>query len=445
MSTHGVTSHETTSCQTTSRVAVIGSGISGLAAAYLLSRKHEVFLFEKDTRLGGHTHTVMVDSSQGPLPVDTGFIVHNDRTYPNFCRLMGELKVATQLSDMSFAVTSPGAKYEYSSRGAQGFFAQPGNAFSVDHWTLLIEILRFNREAPKLLDRAQQDLAGAESLTIEQFLREGRYDQRFIERYLYPMASAVWSMAQETLGGFPALTMIRFMQNHGMLGINTHPQWKTVKGGSHQYLKRMTAPFAERIVTGVNITSVTRCTEGGVRIAFTERPEMRFDQVVFACHGNQILPLLSNPSDTEREILQNFTTTRNEVVLHTDERMLPRRKNARASWNYLIGDHGKVTMTYDMNRLQALKVPEQYCVTLNPSEDRNESPAADKVIRKMIYYHPLFNRAAVQAQRRWAEISGRERVHYCGAYWFYGFHEDGVRSAVRVAQSMGVQAEGYQA
>lgn len=409
------------------RIAVIGSGISGLAAAYFLSRKHDVFVFEREPRIGGHTHTVTVDSSQGPLPVDTGFIVHNQSTYPNFCRLMGELGVATQASDMSFAVTSAGGEFEYSSHGLNGFFAQRKNLLRPAHYRLLREIMRFNREAAKILDQPEYG-----ALTLAQFLEAGRFDERFADRYLYPMASAVWSMPQSDLGGFPAQTLIRFFQNHGMLGINTHPRWLTLRGGSQTYLPPLTAPFRERIVTDAAITAVVRA-ENSVRLDFRERPAMFFDQAVFACHGNQILPLLANPNDTERDVLRNFVTTRNEVCLHTDTRMLPQRSGARASWNYCIGDSGKVTLTYHMNRLQALTTPENYCVSLNA----NGSIASEHVLRRMVYYHPLFNRAAVGAQDRWSEISGRDRVHYCGAYWFYGFHEDGVRSALRVADALG--------
>jgi len=407
-----------------SRIAVLGAGISGLAAAYFLSRRHEVWVLEREPRLGGHTHTVMVDSSAGPLAVDTGFIVHNEKTYPNFCRLMQELGVETQASDMSFAVTSAGGAFEYSSRGLRGFFAQRRNLLRWDHYALLREIMRFNREAPKL----------AYDVTLGDFLHEGRYDERFIDRYLYPMASAVWSMRQDELDGFPALTLIRFFQNHGMLGIDTHPPWRTIRGGSDRYLAPLTAPFRGNVVTDAAITSVIREGEG-VRVRFRDRPEMTFDHVVFACHGNQILPLLENPSDLERDVLENFATTPNEVCLHTDARMLPKRPDARASWNYLMGDKGKVTMTYHMNRLQSIDTPEQYCVSLNAGG----AIGSDKVIRRMTYFHPVYNRAAVQAQERWAEISGADRIHYCGAYWLYGFHEDGVKSALRVAESLGVR------
>ncbi len=411
------------------RIAVIGSGISGLSAAYYLSRRHEVYVFELDNRLGGHTNTVMVDSASGPLPVDTGFIVHNDRTYPNFCRLMDELGVETQPSDMSFAVTEGDGAFEYSSRGLAGFFAQKRNYFSRNHYTLLAEILRFNREAPLVIDDP-----AAEAMTMGEFLDKGKYAPVFVERYLIPMAGAVWSMAPEVMPMFPVQTLVRFMHNHGMLGINTHPRWKVIRGGSHSYIAPLTARFRKRIVTSSVIQSVVRF-ERGVSLHFQNaHPAQTFDEIVFACHGDQILPLLAQPTEAEREILSCFTTSRNETCLHTDSALLPRRASARASWNYLLGNSGKVSVTYHMNRLQSLATAENYCVTLNANGLIN--PA--QTLQKMVYEHPLYTRAAIRAQQRWPEISGHNRTHFCGAWWFYGFHEDGVRSGIRVAEALGV-------
>jgi len=411
------------------RIAVIGSGISGLSAAYYLSRRHEVHVFERDNRLGGHTHTVMVESECGPIPVDTGFIVHNDRTYPNFCRLMAELGVATQPSDMSFAVTERDGAFEYSSRGLGGFFAQKSNCFSPSHYKLLREILRFNRQAPRVLT-----LPDAEGMTLGQFLDAGRYSPVFVDRYLIPMAGAVWSMAPEVMPMFPVLTLVRFMQNHGMLGINTHPRWKVIRGGSHSYIAPLTAPFRERIVKNAIIQSVVR-SDRGVTLQLQDRPAQSFDEVLFACHGDQILPLLAQPTGVEREVLSCFTSTRNETCLHTDVALLPKRPAARASWNYLLGDSGKVTVTYHMNRLQSLQTAEQYCVTLNATE----AVAPGRELRRMVYDHPLYTRAAIRAQERWPEVSGKNHTHFCGAYWFWGFHEDGVRSGIRVAEALGVR------
>jgi predicted NAD/FAD-binding protein len=411
------------------RIAVIGSGISGLAAAYYLSRKHEVSLFEKEPRLGGHTHTVTVESSRGPLAVDTGFIVHNDRTYPNLVKLLAELGVETQASDMSFAVSCRSTGFEYSSRGLNGFFAQRSNLARLAQYRLLREILRFNREAPKLLE------SPATTLTLGEVIDQGRYSSLFTERYLYPMASAVWSMSTEAIRSFPALTLVRFFDNHGMLGIDTHPKWRVIRGGSQSYISPITAPYKQRIYTDAEIHFVVR-RETGVTLRFQGRPPMSFDQVVFCCHGNQILPLLEAPTDAEREILGSFTTSRNEVCLHTDSSVLPRRQRARASWNYHLNQDSSAGagVTYHMNRLQSLDVPEDYCVTLNA----NGSIDPSKVLRRMVYYHPLYTRDAVRAQTRWKEISGVNRTHFCGAYWLYGFHEDGLNSALRVARALAV-------
>jgi len=413
------------------RIAVIGSGISGLAAAYYLSRKHEVSVFEKDTRVGGHTHTVTVGSSRGPLAVDTGFIVHNDRTYPNLVRLLAELVVETQPSDMSFGVACRQTGFEYSSRGLDGFFAQRGNILRPAQYRLLREIVRFNREAPKLLEDPS-----AETLTLGDVVDQGRYSPLFTERYLYPMASAVWSMSTEAIRSFPALTLLRFFDNHGMLGINTHPKWKVIRGGSHNYIGPITAPFRDRIFTQADLRSVVR-RESEVTLRFHDRPAMSFDHVVFACHGNQVLPLLESPSDAERDVLGRFQTSRNEVCLHTDSSLLPSRRQARASWNYHLHQDGGegTTLTYHMNRLQSLDVPEQYCVTLNDHGAIDPS----KVVRRIVYCHPLYTHEAIRAQARWKEVSGVNRTHYCGAYWFYGFHEDGLNSALRVARTLGVE------
>ncbi len=413
-----------------SRIAVIGSGISGLAASYYLSRKYTVFLFEKEDRLGGHTHTVTVPSSRGPLPVDTGFIVHNDRTYPNLVRLLAEVDVPTQMSDMSFAVSCRKTGFEYSSRGLRGFFAQRSNLLRPGHYYLFAEIVRFNRHASKLLEGAD-----VPDMTMGNFLAAGAYSPGFIDHYLFPMASAVWSTSPEKMRLFPAQTLIRFFDNHGMLGISTHPKWKVLRGGSSTYVPRLAAPLGDRIHTGVNITTVRR-SEAGVTLEFSDRPVMQFDQVVFACHGDEVLPLLASPTSGEREILGDFRTNRNEVCLHTDSTLLPARLDARASWNYNLNLTGAdtVTLTYHMNRLQSLDVREDYCVTLNGTEVVNPS----KVLRSLIYHHPLYTREAIRSQSRWAEISGANRSHFCGAYWFYGFHEDGLNSALRVARAMGI-------
>jgi len=417
------------------RIAVIGGGIAGLGAGYLLSRRHEVHLFEREPRVGGHTHTLVVDGATGPLALDTGFLVHNDRTYPNLVRLFSELGVRTRPSDMSFGVTCRRTGYEYSSRGLRGFFADRRNLVRPRHYRLFAEILRFNREAPALL--AESD-AGA--MTLGEFVDRQRCTDDFLRFYLLPMASAVWSASLEAIRAFPAASLIRFFDNHGMLGIDTHPTWKVVEGGSHSYLDPITAPYRSRVRTGVTIQSVRRL-DPGVELCLGDGSRHVFDEVVFACHGDQVLGLLADATDLEREVFSGFATSRNDVWLHTDTSLLPRRSAARASWNYNLGgdDDGRgATVTYHLNRLQSLAAPAEYCVTLNPGGAIDPS----RVIARMVYRHPLYSRESLGAQARWAEVSGRRHTHFCGAYWRYGFHEDGFVSALRVARALGVEWSG---
>jgi uncharacterized protein len=418
-----------------SRIAVIGSGISGLAAAYYLSRAHEVSVFERETRLGGHTHTVTVDSSVGPLAIDTGFIVHNDRTYPNLIKLLAELGVPRVDSDMSFGVSCRQSGYEYSSRGLRGYFAQKRNVLRARPYRLFGEMRRFNREATKVFERPDAD-----RVTLGAYLDEHNYSQEFRELYLMPMAAAVWSSAPASIRDFPAAMLIRFFHNHGMLTVNGHPQWKTIPGGCSRYIAPITAPYRKRILTGVELRGVARDSQGVTLRFFGDRPDLRFDHVVFAVNGDRVLSLLDNPTDNERDILAQFNTSRNEVTLHTDDRLLPNRLAARASWNYLLhlderNGHSPATMTYHMNRLQSLPAQENYCVTLNA----NGHIRPDRVLKKFVYHHPLYTLGALRAQQRWSEINGQSRTHFCGAYWHNGFHEDGVNSALRVARALGVQ------
>ena len=412
-------------------VAVIGAGISGLAAAHFLSRRHRVHVFEKEPRLGGHTNTVMVDGPSGAVALDTGFLVHNDRTYPNLVRLFGELGVATRDSEMSFAVSCRRTGLEYSSRGANGFFAQRRNLIRPSHLSLLGEIVRFNREAPALLETPD-----AERQTLGEFLEARRFGEGFTHRYLFPMASAIWSASLDAIRSFPALTLIRFFDNHGLLSLNAQPTWKVVAGGSHSYIPRLTATLSGDIHRDAAIGSVRR-SEDGVTLTFRDRPSMRFDEVVFACHGDQVLTLLADPTDRERDVFPRFTTTANVAWLHTDGSVLPVQARARASWNYRLAADGDAppTVTYDLNRLQGLSTPDQYCVTLNPGGGIDES----RVLRRFVYRHPLYTPEAIRAQQEWSEVSGVNRTHYCGAYWRYGFHEDGLHSALRVARALGVE------
>jgi uncharacterized protein len=410
-----------------SRIAIIGSGISGLAAAYLLSRAHQVSLFERESRLGGHTHTHLIGTTCGVLPIDTGFIVHNDRTYPNFVKLLQKLGIERQPSDMSFGVSCRETGYEYSTRGVRGFLGN--NFLQSRQYKLFLEILRFNRAARRLL----QDIGNIE-ITLGDFIRANGFDEALSLYYLHPMAAAVWSTSLDEIEEFPAFTLFRFLENHGLLGITTQAQWYVLKGGSSVYLGPLTAPFKTGIRLGARIEAVIR-DRSGVRIVQEGQGAEQFDEVVFACHAPQALHLLKDATSLEKKILDGFRTSRNHAVLHTDSRSLPIRPHVRASWNYhLGGSRRSATLTYHMNRLQGLPTKEDYCVTLN---DRG---TIDKrhILREMDYFHPFYTIDAVRAQARWGEISGQQHTHFCGAYWFYGFHEDGLNSAIRVAEKLGV-------
>ena len=409
-----------------------------MSAAYFLSRKYEVHLFEKDDRLGGHTHTHLIDdpATGKSVPVDTGFIVHNDRTYPNLVRLLAELGVETQASGMSFGVSCQKTGFEYSSRGLSGFFAQRRNIFRVSHYRFFGELLRFNRVASRFLD----DAANA-NVTLGEYLVRERFSREFSDRYLYPMSAAVWSTSPNKMRDFPAFTLIRFFDNHGFLGLNTHPKWKTLRGGSRSYIGPLTSPYAPNVHLGARIITVHR-DDRGVTLRFGDGSKREFDQVVFSTHGDQVLPLLENPTRAERQILSNFRTSISQTWLHTDTAILPKREPAWASWNYHVSLEGmpdlasrSVTVTYDMNRLQSIDSPTRFCVTLNATDTIDEK----KVLRRIKYSHPLYTLDSVRAQGRWSEISGRNRTHYCGAYWFYGFHEDGLNSALRVSRTLGVE------
>jgi predicted NAD/FAD-binding protein len=413
-----------------SRIAVIGAGISGMAVAYLLSQKHEVTLFEKESRLGGHTHTHDVDTSHGVLPIDSGFIVHNDRTYPNLVRLLRKLGVERQPSDMSFGVSCRETGFEYSTRGLGGFFGS--NLLRLRQYRLFAEILRFNREARSWL----RNPANAE-LTLGAYIRTCGFEGDFARYYLTPMAASVWSTSLDEIEDFPAFTLFRFLDNHGLLGLTTQAQWYVLKGGSRTYIEPLTAPYKQRLELGAGVEGVTR-TAAGVQVECAGRPPKAYDEVVFASHAPQALELLKDATALERSVLGNFRTTPNRAVLHTDSRLLPRRPSARASWNYhLDAPRRSAALTYHMNRLQGLPTREDYCVTLNDSG----SVRPRGVLREMDYRHPLYTLDAVRSQARWSDISGHNRTHFCGAYWFYGFHEDGLNSAIRVAEKLGASWE----
>jgi uncharacterized protein len=414
-----------------SRIAVVGAGISGMAAAHSLAARHDVWLFERESRLGGHTHTVDVATPAGPLGIDTGFIVFNERNYPRLVTLFDELGVASKPSDMSFSISNRRTGFEYSSRGANGFFADRANLLRASHFRLLGEIRRFHECARRLL--RVSDAGGApEGPGLEDWLARERFSEAFASHFLYPMASSIWSTSRDDIGQFPARMLARFFDNHGLLQMFGNPRWRVVCGGSSTYIAPLTARVRDRVVLNARIRGIERTDRASV-IHLDGAGPIEFDHVVIACHGDEVLPLLADPTPVERSVFSQFRTSRNDTWLHTDSSVLPRRAAARASWNYHVGRDGRaVALTYHMNRLQGLGATEDYCVTLDPQGLVDES----KVIRKMTYRHPLYTPEALRAQRRWTEVNGIRRTHYCGAYWFDGFHEDGVRSAQRVVDAL---------
>ena len=409
------------------RIAIVGAGISGLATAHMLHQRHEITVFEAGTTAGGHANTVRVDTEDATHHVDTGFIVFNDRNYPNFERLLSSLRVASQPSDMSFGV-SDGGDFEYNGSSPNGLFAKRSHLVTPWFHRMIADLVRFNANARKLLAN------GGEGPSLGHWLDTGGYSQAFVERLIVPQASAVWSADPRQMWSFPARFLVEFFANHGMLGFAKRPQWKTVVGGSRTYVDAVTKPFAERLRVSMPITSITR-DEDGVTVTPRGGEPERFDHVVLATHSDQALGMLRDASDREHEILGAIPYQPNEAVLHTDRTLLPRRRRAWASWNYHLLDEptGLSTVTYHMNRLQALDADREFCVTLN----RSDAIDPGKVLRTISYAHPVFTPEGARAQDRHHEISGRNRTHYAGAYWRWGFHEDGVASAVRVAEYFG--------
>jgi uncharacterized protein len=402
------------------KIAIIGSGIAGNVAAHHLHREHDLAVFEAGGHAGGHTHTHDIELHGRSYAVDTGFIVFNDRTYPNFLSLLEELGVASQASSMSFSVRDEASGLEYNGTTLNTLFAQRSNVLRPSFLGMVREILRFNREAPALLAAADDALA------LGAFLEAGGYGRRFVDHYLVPMGAAIWSTDPQRMLDFPARYFVRFLHNHGMLSVNDRPVWRTVRGGSREYVRRLTAPFAPRIRLRTAVRGLRRFP--GHVIVETDHGTERFDAAFLACHSDQALALLRDPSRPEREALGAIGYQENEAVLHTDTRLLPRRRLAWAAWNYHVPAvaRDRVALTYNMNILQNLQAPETLCVTLNRSEAIDPS----RVLKRIVYHHPLYTPAAVAAQSRQRELNGARRTYYCGAYWRFGFHEDGVVSAL---------------
>jgi uncharacterized protein len=411
------------------RIAVVGAGISGLVVAHLLHPRHEITVFEAGSYAGGHTNTIRVDTPNQTHHVDTGFIVFNDRNYPSFERLLRRLGVAWQPSTMSFSVSDGLGDFEYSGASPNGLFAKRRHMVTPWFHRMLGDLARFNRAARELL-------ASADGSSLGDWLERQRFSRAFIDLLIVPQASAVWSADPRQMWSFPARFLAEFFDHHGMLGFTGRPRWRVVRGGSARYVDALTASLAARIRLRSSVRSVRR-DEDGVLVRVCGGEAERFDHVVLATHSDQALALLEDAGDAERAILGAIPYQVNEAVLHTDTRMLPRRRRAWASWNYHWQPEPgpRATVTYHMNRLQSLRAEREFCVTLN----RTEAIDPDQVIRKITYAHPVFTAAGVQAQKRVAEIDGQRCTHFCGAYWGWGFHEDGVRSGLRVAERFGAR------
>jgi predicted NAD/FAD-binding protein len=404
------------------RIAIIGSGISGLTCAHKLNANHDVTIFEAEDYVGGHTHTVRVEKEGEISDIDTGFIVFNDHTYPEFQNLMDSIGVTYQPTEMSFSVRNDAIDLEYNGNNLNTLFAQRRNLLRPAFLSMVRDIVRFNKE----VRLAAQDGA----LTIGDYLQRCNYSALFRDNYLLPMISAIWSMGLESCYDFPLQFFVRFFENHGLLNIVNRPQWYTIIGGSSSYIEPLTSPFKDRIKCNDGVRRVERKNDG-VQIS-SASGQWTFDQVIFACHGDTALSLLGDPTGQEKEVLGAFTTSSNAVVLHTDTSLLPKRKLGWASWNYNMVDaaNEQTTLTYNMNILQRLAKNHTYLVTLNQEID------SQHILGEFTYHHPVFTTEAIRAQEQWQTISGKNRSHYCGAYWFNGFHEDGVKSGLRVSGSV---------
>jgi predicted NAD/FAD-binding protein len=409
---------------------VVGGGISGNVAARLLHAEHEVTLFEAEPRLGGHSHTVDVALGTRRWPVDTGFMVFNERTYPNFCRLLDMLGIASLPTDMSFSVQCLATGLEYEGSSLNGLFTQRHNLLNPRFLQLLSDILRFNR-------RAQRDLAAEnqQHFTVREYLAQHRFGRRFVDQYLLPMSAAIWSCRPAQVLEFPIYFLVSFMQNHGLLQIHDRPVWRTVVGGAKRYVSALVQPLGARVRRGCEVARVRRHEDHVVVEPRQGLPEI-FDHVVLATHADDALRLLANATDKESEILRAFAYQRNEAILHTDTRLLPRSRRAWASWNYRVLREAdrSATVTYDLTRLQRHDAPQRLLLTLNEADGVDDAAVLDR----LSFRHPAFGSDCLAAQRRRDEISGRNRTHFCGAYWGSGFHEDGVNSALHVAQQFGI-------
>ena len=408
------------------KVGIVGTGISGLSAAWLLSQNHDVTVFEKDDRIGGHTNTIDING----LGIDTGFIVYNVKNYPNLIAFFEYLNVETQSTDMSFGVSVDKGVFEYSGGSLKGLFAQKSNFFRLRFWKMVKDILKFYREAPMALDETRSP-----DITLGEYLVQNGYSQEFQHDHLLPMGAAIWSTPVNTMLEYPLRAFIQFCDNHGLLQISDRPEWRTVKGGSQEYVRELIKPLKNKIQTNQSIIQIWS-DDSSAFIQDRDGCVSSFDHVVMACHADQSLRLLKSPTPLERDLLSSFNYQDNKAILHTDTKLMPKNKGAWSSWNYLSeknGNQNDVCVTYWMNRLQNLNTDIDYFVTLNPIQ----MPKEGSILRSFIYQHPIFDTQSMNAQKLLWDIQGRKRLWFCGSYFGSGFHEDGLQSGLAVAEELG--------
>jgi predicted NAD/FAD-binding protein len=412
------------------KIAIVGSGISGLTCAHLLDESYDVTVFEKNDYVGGHTATVDISHNGREYAIDTGFIVFNDRTYPSFNQLLKVLGIQRQATEMSFSVHNRTSGFEYNGHGINALFAQRRNILRPAFWRLILEIIRFNKACKALYHSDNID----PSLTLGDFLKQHGFSAFFSQHYILPMGAAIWSTSLDEMETFELRFFIQFFFNHGLLNITDRPQWYVVPGGSRVYVQAILKRLRQPVKTNADIHSVSRLANG-VAIQLNSGDVQHFDEVIFACHSDQALALLADPSEAEQQVLGGIPYSRNEVVLHTDTQLLPKRKLAWASWNYRLD--GNTTrpscVTYNMNILQGISSDTTFCVTLNQSEAIDP----EQVIQRFVYHHPILDSRSVSAQKKRTMICGKRHTHFVGAYWYNGFHEDGVRSALDVTKRFG--------
>jgi len=418
-------------------IAVVGSGVSGLVSAYTLSKDHKVTVFEADSRAGGHANTITVeDPEAGHINVDTGFIVHNDQNYPELLKLFKELDVATQPSEMSFSVSAAEHNLYYRATNLKTLFAHKPNLTNPKMWSVLKQILRFNKVAKRYLNR---NIETTNFTSTESFLKENKFTDTFIELYLIPLGASIWSANPDSFLEFPIHSLLSFLDNHGLLSIGNRPNWRTVTNGSKAYVDKIVSAIEKnggQVLLNTPVKNLLRTPETKIAVS-TNQEEYKFDAIVIACHSDQALNMIGDPTDTEFAVLSSIRYNQNNATLHTDTSVMPNNINNWASWNYLVADGTKAKLTYDLTRLQNLPGKETYLVSLNCKDELNQT----KIIGSYDYTHPIFDAKAIEAQQRLAEINGRSgnqitNTFFCGAYWGYGFHEDGAASAIRTCEKL---------